>query len=108
MTGEQTPAGAFKFDSGPTGVAVDSACFQHKLSGGACAGFDPADGDIYVTDVKNNVVDKFKINGGGYEYVCQFTGYGFSGSACLKNEPSVDGTPSEVAFEGTDRGSRRP
>ncbi len=98
LTGEQTPAGTFKFGGEPTGVAVDNACFQHKLSGGACTAFDQSSGDIYVTDVKNNVVDKFRVSGGGYEYVCQFTGYGFSGSACLKNEPSVDGTPSEVAF----------
>jgi hypothetical protein len=98
LTGEQTPAGKFKFGGEPTGVAVDNACFQHKLSGAACTAFDPSNGDIYVTDVKNNVVDKFRINGGGYEYVCQFTGYGFVGSACLKNEPSVDGASSEVTF----------
>jgi hypothetical protein len=98
LTGEQTPAGKFKFGGEPAGVAVDDACFQHKVSGGACTAFDPSSGDIYVTDVKNNAVDKFKVNGTSYEYVCQFTGYGFAGSACLKNEPSVDGTPSEVTF----------
>ncbi len=101
LTGAQTPAGSFSFHEGiyfePAGVAVDNACQQHKLSGSACASFDASNGDIYVTDVLHNVVDKFKANiAGEYEYICQFTGWGFVGSACLKNEPNVEGTPSEV------------
>ena len=52
---------------------------------------------------KDNVVDKFIVNGAmEYEYVCQFTGFGFVGSACLKNEPSVQGSPTEVAFDRPD------
>jgi phosphodiesterase/alkaline phosphatase D-like protein len=100
LTGAQTPAGGFAPLSVPhAGVAVDNACFQHGLSGAACTTFDSSDGDIYVTDTLHNVVDKFRVNGSGYEYVCQFTGFGFAKSACLKNEPSVEETPSEVTFQ---------
>jgi NHL repeat len=97
LTGAQTPAGEFKFNRfQPGGVAIDDACFQHKLSGAACTAFDASNGAIYVSDVAADVVDKFRINGSNeYEYVCQFTGFGFVGAACLKNEPSVDGTPTE-------------
>jgi hypothetical protein len=83
LKGEETPAGFFEFGGEPVGVAVD-----------------PSNGDIYVTDVTDNVVDMFRVNGTHkYEYICQFTGYGFAGDACLKNEPSVEGTPSEVTFK---------
>ncbi|MGC2375091.1 MAG: hypothetical protein WA484_14555 [Solirubrobacteraceae bacterium] len=59
--------------------------------------------DIYVSDLEHNVVDKFRVNGANeYEYVCEFTGFGFSGSACLKNEPTVQATPTEVAFNQPD------
>jgi phosphodiesterase/alkaline phosphatase D-like protein len=76
LDGTSTPTGSFDFDSEPVGVAVDNACYQRGLSGAACSAFDPSDGDIYVTDIGHNVVDKFRVNGsGGYEYVSQFTGY---------------------------------
>jgi phosphodiesterase/alkaline phosphatase D-like protein len=104
LTGVQTPAGAFDFlfegsFPEPVGVAVDSACWQHGLSGAGCTSFDPSNGAIYVTDTEHNVVDKFRVNGSGeYEYVCQFTGFGFVGSACLKNEPTVQANPTQVTF----------
>jgi hypothetical protein len=86
LTGEHTPAGAFAFGKEGVGVAVDNACFYHKLSGGACTAFDPSNGAIYVTDVQHSVVDEFKVNGSNaYEYVRQFTGFG-------------EGTPSAVTF----------
>ncbi len=76
LTGALTPSGGFNFHEEPVGVAVDNACFYHKLSGGACTAFDPSNGAIYVTDVLNNVVDKFVVNGSDeYEYVSQFTGF---------------------------------
>jgi DNA-binding beta-propeller fold protein YncE len=82
LTGAQTPAKGFAFEEEPAGVAVDASS-----------------GAIYVTDVKHNAVDEFRVNGAKeYEYVCQITGYGFTGSACLKNEPTVEATPSDVAF----------
>ncbi len=76
LTGTLTPSGGFNFGGEPAGVAVDNACFYNKLSGGACTAFDPSNGAIYVTDVLNNVVDKFMVNGSKeYEYVSQFTGF---------------------------------
>ncbi|MGC2373634.1 MAG: hypothetical protein WA484_07145 [Solirubrobacteraceae bacterium] len=105
LTGVQTPAGSFA-NSGEylaPGIAVDNACQQQGLTGAACASFDSSNGNIYVSDLEHNVVDKFRVNGSNeYEYVCQFTGFGFVGSACLKNEPSVQATPTEVTFSRPD------
>lgn len=103
LTGEQTPAKSFEFKfkgtPEPVGVAVDNACQQQGLTGAACTALDPSNGAIYVTDVIHSVVDKFVANAAHeYEYVCQFTGFGFVGLACLKNEPTVQGTPSAVTF----------
>jgi DNA-binding beta-propeller fold protein YncE len=53
IKGEGTPAGSFAFSrTGTSGVAVDA-------SGG------PLDGDVYVADTRNNVVDV--LNSDGYE-----------------------------------------
>jgi hypothetical protein len=82
ITGAETPAGTFNFASEPTGVAVDN-------SGG------PSNGAIYVTDVVNSVIDKFRLNGSNeYEYVCQITGFGNVGIGCLKNKPTKETSPS--------------
>ncbi|MGC2374393.1 MAG: hypothetical protein WA484_11020 [Solirubrobacteraceae bacterium] len=105
LTGAQTPAGSFADDKEylAPGIAVDSACHQQGLAGAACTSFDLSNGNIYVSDLGHNVVDKFRINAlNEYEYVCQFTGYGFTGSACLKNEPTIEKTPTEVSFGGPD------
>ncbi len=77
LTGASTPSGGFSFfENEATGVAVDNACFYHKLSGAACTAFDPSNGAIYVTDGNHKVVDKFIVNGKGeYEYVSQLTGF---------------------------------
>jgi DNA-binding beta-propeller fold protein YncE len=97
LTGVDTPAGGFAFSFEPAGVAVDSACTIEKLSGAACAAFDPANGDIYVTDVRHNVVDKFRQSGGKYEFVCEFAGFtapeNGEATAC---QPT--GEPGEVPF----------
>jgi hypothetical protein len=51
----------------PSEVAID----ESDESG------DPSNGDLYVSDSRNGVVDKFKPTGlGGYTYVCRFVGYG--------------------------------
>jgi hypothetical protein len=78
-----TPTESFNFGSGeePAGVAIDN-------SGGADAG------DLYVADTKHHVVDKFKLEGGRYAYVCQFRGFGGSGNEC-----SSGATPSELFGE---------
>lgn len=83
LTGANTPAKSFVFGGEPAGVAVD-----------------PSSGAIYVTDAKHSVVNKFRVNSSKeYEYVCQFTGFGFVGSACLKNEPIKEGAASGFSFD---------
>jgi DNA-binding beta-propeller fold protein YncE len=52
--------------SNPNTIAVDNACAQQnpKLSGSACAAFDPSNGDVYVQDgFSHKVVDKFNASG---------------------------------------------
>jgi DNA-binding beta-propeller fold protein YncE len=63
--GSQTPATAFSFGTFALsgGIAVDNSCFVKKLSGAACAAADPSNGDVYVTDPGNKVVDKFSAEG---------------------------------------------
>jgi hypothetical protein len=80
-TGSET----FRFEGEPVGVAVDN---------------DPASPsyhDVYVTDVKHNVVDKFKLKGPGeYEYVCQIAGwFGEGVEACLP----AGGSPAQPLVE---------
>jgi NHL repeat/WD40-like Beta Propeller Repeat len=56
---------AFKFGATALagGIAVDNSCYIEKLSGSACATADPSNGDVYVTDPGNGVVDKFNPAG---------------------------------------------
>ena len=63
--GSGTPAKAFVFPTQPLtgGIAVDNSCFVKKLSGSACTKADPSNGDVYVTDPGNHVVDKFNAEG---------------------------------------------
>jgi hypothetical protein len=92
LSGERTPAGSFSFGIGNkwTGIAVDNSCFQHKISGGACSSFDASDQDIYVTDLENHVVDKFRVNGSNeYEYVSQLTGFGLPDGVTIDREGDV-------------------
>jgi DNA-binding beta-propeller fold protein YncE len=70
LSGSITGTGSESFDFGgiePAGVAVDSSS-----------------GVLYVSDVKHNVVDKFKRTGPAtYKYECQFSGwYGVGAEAC--------------------------
>jgi len=63
--GSETPAKAFSFGTVALsgGIAVDNACYVKKLSGSACTTADPSNGDVYVTDPGNRVVDKFSAEG---------------------------------------------
>jgi hypothetical protein len=62
-------------EAGDAVIAVDNSCQQQKpaLTGAACQKFDPSDGDVYVVNLEQNVVDKFGPHG---EYVGQITGAG--------------------------------
>ncbi len=63
LTGAQTPSGAFSIGSEPADVAIDNS-------------LGSSGGEIYVTDVFNGVVDRFKLNGSNeYEYRSQLTGF---------------------------------
>jgi hypothetical protein len=68
FSGSETPAKAFVFPAREIaaggealtgGIAIDNSCYFKKMSGSACAMADPSNGDVYVTDFGNNVVDKF-------------------------------------------------
>jgi Collagen triple helix repeat (20 copies) len=61
LTGEQTPAKSFEFNSNWVGVAVDNST-------------SPAAGSIYVVDRGHAVVDRFKLSGGAFKYESQLTG----------------------------------
>jgi hypothetical protein len=65
FNGSETPAKAFAFGTGALtgGIAVDNSCYFKKLSGGACASADPSNGDVYIPDPGNGVVDKFDAVG---------------------------------------------
>ncbi len=62
FNGETSPTGKF---SQPVGIAVDSACVQHKpvLTGAACETFDHSNGDVYVVDYDHKAIDKFDPTG---------------------------------------------
>jgi DNA-binding beta-propeller fold protein YncE len=76
-------------------VAVDNSCFEHKLSGGACASFDPSDGDVYIGDVSNGVVYKFDPNANG-----ELTLDATTPKIPLEGEPAL-GEPRGVAVDST-------
>jgi NHL repeat len=63
--GSETPAKAFFFRSEALtgGIAIDNSCYFKKLTGSACTAADPSNGDVYVTDPGNKVVDKFSAEG---------------------------------------------
>ncbi len=74
------PGEHFDFEGRPVGVAVDNSLTSSSHR------------DIYVADVLHNVVDKFRLKGTEYEYVCQINGwYGDGEEACLPK----GGTPTQ-------------
>lgn len=79
VSGAETPSASFNFRgaSKPAGVAVGEA------------------GVLYVADIGNRVVDKFKLEGGAYRYVCQFTGFGNVGNGCLPNLLTQETNPAK-------------
>jgi len=82
------PPSSFHFEGEPSQVAVDESV----------GGF--SSGDVYVSDSKNGVVDKFKLNGAGtqYEYVCQLTGYE-KGCVAEPSQPPTWVEPDGVAVD---------
>jgi hypothetical protein len=70
---------SFNFAEEPAGLAIDG-------SAGA------SNGDLYVDDVENNLIKKFRLAGSGYEYVCEIAGFG---SGCLPEA----GTPTQKFIE---------
>ncbi len=67
FSGIETPAKSFH----PYGLAIDNSCYFAGLSGGACNSFDPSNGDVYIADFEEGVVDKFSSSG---VYQTQLTG----------------------------------
>jgi hypothetical protein len=47
----------------PASIAIDNACFYHGLSEPECAKTYPSNGDVYVLDRGNGVLDKFSASG---------------------------------------------
>jgi DNA-binding beta-propeller fold protein YncE len=70
-----TPAPPSPLES-PEGIAVDNSCSLHKpevlteSTVPSCKDSDPSAGDVYVADVRHNVIDKFTSAG---EYLGQVT-----------------------------------
>ena len=99
----RTPTEPFVFNEFIEGVAVDNSCTVEKLSGSGCAAFDPSNGDIYVADMFQGLVDKFRVNGAHeYEYVCHLSYYAEAGGVeCQKEgtEPENSLFPPGVAVD---------
>ena len=47
----------------PGAIAVDNSCYLQHKGPSECASFDPSNGDVYVADLGNNVIDKFSPAG---------------------------------------------
>jgi hypothetical protein len=76
----------FAFGPEPVGLAVDD-------SGGS------SNGDLYVADIQHNLIDKFRLNGTGYEYVCQIVGYGSGCNASGGSPLQAFSEPTGVAVD---------
>lgn len=100
ITGAETPGGVlgvgFAGERVMGNTAVDDSCYFQGLSGAACKAFDPSDGDVYVVSGGTpTAVDKFKLNGSKYEYVCQFTDAG----SCVPEVTEIHYKPDRVAVD---------
>jgi hypothetical protein len=77
--------------SSPEGIAIDNACQLHtpvltEATTPTCAEFDPSNGDVYVADMNNQVVDKFS---GAGEYIGQIAR---TPSGVFEADPNVPST----------------
>lgn len=72
LDGYEAPTGGFRqlgringnaAWAAPDSIAVDNTCADQELGEPACATFDPSNGNLYVPDRGNNVVDKFDSDG---------------------------------------------
>jgi hypothetical protein len=92
--GSETPAKAFAFGTLAltSGISVDNSCYFKKLKGTACATADPSNGDVYVTDPGNQVVDKFNSAGAYLGQLQEASGgavFIFSGGGVVANPAGV-------------------
>jgi hypothetical protein len=58
-----TPLPSLEGFEGAQAVAVDNTCYYAGLTGGACTSADPSNGDLYVLDQAQGVVDEFDPGG---------------------------------------------
>jgi hypothetical protein len=49
--------------SSPSAIAIDNACFYQELLEPTCGKEHPSNGDVYVWDAGNGVIDKFSAKG---------------------------------------------
>jgi hypothetical protein len=92
ITGASTPAGSFSV-SYTAGVAVDNSGL----------GTDASNGDVYVANTNDNVVDKFTASG---TFVCQITGEGSASTdpthECSTSQAGVGSiTPTGLAVDSS-------
>ncbi len=92
ITGASTPAGSFSVEA-TSGVAVDNSGL----------GTDASNGDVYVANTNDNVVNKFTASG---TFVCQITGEGSASTdpthECSTSQAGVGSiTPTGLAVDSS-------
>jgi hypothetical protein len=99
---DETPHGGLAFSprAGAAQVAIDESCALHEppLTGAECEAFDPANGDVYVTQASTLGVDIFSPAGkylgqltefvGNEEQKLEFSGFGNDDEFILGNLPA--------------------
>ncbi len=103
FNGSETPAKVF---SDPEGIAIDNTCALHEAQTGealgkaACEALDPSNGDVYVADTGDRVVDKFSAAG---IYLSRLTGTCPAPGGCKEAEivpfEELDGISVDAAGE---------
>ncbi len=111
LDGSASPTGGFrelgKIEgnagwAAPNSVAVDNTCADQHLTGAACTSLDPSNGDLYVPDRGNNVVDKFDSDG---NYISQIDVTEIVGTVNIQvNGAEVDPATGKVFVEVTGGG----
>ena len=59
--------------SSPREIAIDNSCYFNGKSGSECASLDQSNGDVYVSDLGNGVIDKLSATG---SYISQLNDSG--------------------------------